>query len=347
MENGNGNQMQVVNGGISLETNETAATAVATQARAMVEARYVLAMKNPRDLDQVRQSMMKECRRPRFAEVAMYHKPIGKGIDGPSIRFAEMALRCMRNVNIMTLTVLDDRQKRIVKVCVNDVEANVEYSQDVTVTKTVERRNKKPGDAVVGERLNSTGEKVYILEATDDDILNKQNALISKAVRTLGLRVVPGDITDECMDIVVDTMRSKDKADPDAAKRKIFDSFAEIGVSVDNLKEYIGNDGSNLTPKELTTLRALFTAIKDGETSWAEAMDAQGKKKLSPEAPKTAQTLRQQYETLKLQMQAAGKLKELDGLLKGHGEESKRDEKTWNDADLQFLISNMERDLGK
>jgi hypothetical protein len=347
MENENRNQVQVVNGGISLETNETAATAVATQARAMVEARYVLAMKNPRDLDQVRQSMLKECTRPRFAEVAMYHKPIGKGIDGPSIRFAEMALRCMRNVNIMTLTVLDDRQKRIVKVCVNDVEANVEYSQDVTVTKTVERNSKNNDSVVVGERLNSYGKKVYIIEATDDDILNKQNALISKAVRTLGLRVVPGDIVDECMDKIVEIREADVKTDPDAAKRKVFDSFAEIGVSVDNLKEYLGSDGSNLTPKELTTLRALFTAIKDGETSWAEAMDAQGKKKLSPEAPKTAQTLRQQYETLKLQMSAAGKKKELDGLLKGHGEESKRDEKTWNDADLQFLISNMERDLGK
>jgi len=342
----NGNQLQVANGGVLVETNETAATAVATQARAMVEARYVLAMKNPRDIDQVRQNMLKECKRPRFAEVAMYHKPIGKGVDGPSIRFAEMALRCMRNVNIQTYTVLDDSKKRIIKVCVNDVEANVEYSQDITVTKTVERKKKTAGMVVLSERMNSFGEKVYIVEATDDDILNKQNALISKAVRTLGLRVVPGDITDECMDIVVDTMSSRDKADPDAAKHRVFDSFAEIGVTVDNLKEYLGNDGSNLSPKDLMTLRALYTAIKDGETSWKEVMESKGNKKLNPETSgKPEQTLRQKYETLKLQMQAAGKQKELEGLLKGHSEESKRNEKTWNDADLQFLCSNMEKDL--
>lgn len=338
-----GNELQIAES-MLVGTSETAATAVAVQARALVEARYILAMKHPRDLDQVRQSMMKECRRPRFADVALYHKPIGDGIEGPSIRFAEMGIRCMRNIDISTLTVLDDNKKRIVKVSVNDIEANVPYSQDITITKSVERRSKKAGDVVLGERLNSKNQKVYIIEATDDDILNKQNALISKAIRTLALRLIPGDIVDECMDIVTDTIKNKIKADPDAEKRKIFDAFGEVGVTVENLKEYLGNDGSTLTPKELTTLRGIYTAIKDGETTWMEVMD---EKKPKVEGSAAKQNPRQIYETLKLQLGQAGKLKEINDIIKGRAEVSGHTEKTWDDEDLKALNQQMEEELKK
>ena len=120
------------------------------------------------------------------------------------------------------------------------------------------------------------------MEATDDDILNKQNALISKAVRTLGLRLLPGDILEECMDAVIETQRSKDAVDPDAAKRKIFDSFGTVGVQVKDLQEYLGHPGETLTPKELTDLRGLYSALKDGETSWREIMDSKAAADAAP-----------------------------------------------------------------
>ena len=70
---------------------ETTAGALAAQAKAAVEARYIMAMQRPRDWDQVRLSLLKECDRTNFAEVAIYRKPVGQGIEGPSIRFAEAA----------------------------------------------------------------------------------------------------------------------------------------------------------------------------------------------------------------------------------------------------------------
>ena len=69
---------------------DTAATAVAAQAKALVEARYIMALRRPRDMDVVREKMLKECMRPSFAAVARYVKPIGqdraKWRPGPSIR---------------------------------------------------------------------------------------------------------------------------------------------------------------------------------------------------------------------------------------------------------------------
>ena len=61
------------------------------------------------------------------------------------------------------------RSKRIVRVTITDLEANVPYSQDVTIAKTIERRQKKDGDTVITTRTNSYGDLLYILEATDDD----------------------------------------------------------------------------------------------------------------------------------------------------------------------------------
>lgn len=256
---------------------DTASTAVAAQAKALVEARYIMALRRPRDMDVVRERMLKECTRPSFAAVARYTKPIGKDRSkwptGPSIRFAEAAVRHMTNITVETMTVYDDREKRIVRVTVTDLEANVPYSQDVTIAKTIERRQKREGDTVLSTRTNSYGDTLYILEATDDDIINKQQALISKAVRTLGLRLIPGDIVDECMDQVLVTQANADAEDPDSAKRKLFDAFGHLGVRTEQLKEYLGHDAATLAPKELVDLRALYAAIRDGEATWRDVMD--------------------------------------------------------------------------
>jgi len=266
------------NGNLPTPLAETSTAAFAAQQRALIEARYIMAMQRPRDMDQVRERMLKDARRPSFAAVARYHKPVGKGVEGPSIRFVEAALRNMGNLITETATIFDDEGKRIVRVSVTDFEANVIYSQDVTVTKTVERKQLKQGDVPISSRLNSYGQMTYLLPGTDDDVLNKQNALISKAVRTLGLRVIPGDLVDEAMRLVLSTQRNEDARDPDAAKRAILDSFASIGVTAAGIRDWLGHDAAALTPKELTDLRAIYSAIRDGETTWKSVMDEKRKK---------------------------------------------------------------------
>ncbi len=322
-----------------LSQENQSAFAVAVQYRALVEAKYVLALKKPRDLEEVRQKMIKECRRPRFAESAKYRKPIGNMVEGPSIRFAEMAIRCMGNIISQTLCVLDDDKKRIIKVIVTDIEQNIEHSVDVTINKTIERKSKKLGDIVLGERLNSKGEKVYVLQSTEDELLIKQNALISKSLRTLGLRLVPGDIVDECMEIVDNVIKNNIQDDPDA-KRKIFDSFYEIGVSADDLKSYIGHD-SNLSPKELKNLRQIYVAIKDGEATWSEVMSS----KDNSDLPQITQSPRQKYETLKLQLTVKNKTDILNDIIKAKTEVTGRQENEFTDEDYIDIINQLSREM--
>lgn len=263
---------------------ETASSAVAAREKAAIEARYIIALKRPRDMESVRVKMLKECDRPRFAEVARFKKPVGKRevngrwvdqfVEGPSIRFAEVALRCMMNVYPEQSIVYEDDAQRIVRVTVTDLEGNVSYSSEILVKKTVERKKPREGQEVISARENSSGQKVYLVYASDDEVLIKQNALISKAIRNNGLRLVPGDIIEECMDRIIETQRARDKEDPDAAKRKVIDAFAETGIEPSDLQAYLGHSLDRIQPVELADLRAVYAALRDGETTWEAVMDA-------------------------------------------------------------------------
>src|SRR3990172_2535966 len=136
---------------------EIAVSAAAAQAKAMVESRYYMALRQPRNWDQVRQDILHECKRPAFAKnkSAWYIKPIGKGVEGLGIRFVEVALRCMRNVLVETIMVHEDESKEILRVAVTDLEANVTYPLDVKVTKTVERSKPDSDGAFISVRKNN------------------------------------------------------------------------------------------------------------------------------------------------------------------------------------------------
>jgi hypothetical protein len=257
---------------------ETAAVAVAAQAKAAVEARYLLALKQPREWMEVRARLLKECQRPGFAQSGIYRKPIGKDQSkwptGPSIRFAEAALRSMTNVLPETMVVFEGDDRRIIQVSVTDLEANVTYTAQVVIQKTVERRN--PNGEVLGQRKNSYGDDVYILRATEDDLLNKQNAQVSKALRTLALRLLPGDILDECMDVMQATRHAEIKQDPGAAKKRLVDAFESVGIGPTDLAAWLRHSLDRIQPAEIAELREIYSAIKDGEATWEAVMEARG-----------------------------------------------------------------------
>lgn len=254
---------------------ETASSAVAAQSKAMVEARYIMAMQRPRDWDQVRQDLIKECKRPSFAhnKSAYYIKPIGKGVEGLGIRFVEVALRCMKNVLVETTMIFEDELKEVHRVSVTDLESNLTYPLDVRVSKTVERSKPMDDGSYISVRMNSFNKPTYTVIANDDDLLNKRAALISKAIRTLGLRIIPGDMQDEAESIIKEVRRNKAAQDPDAERKLIADSFAAIGVKASDLGAYLGHSLDTCSPSELVDLRGIYGAIRDGEATWKSFMD--------------------------------------------------------------------------
>lgn len=278
--------------GTSLEVGNAATKALEAKARADIEARWIMALRRPRNLDDVRQDILAECRRPGFADVAIYSVPRGETrIEGLSIRFAEVAVRCMGNMQPDAVTIYDDETTRIVRVTVTDYETNVTWSKDITIKKTVERKYLKKGQRSHGERENSYGERVYVVDATDDDVNTKEAALVSKAARTLILRSIPGHIQDEAFNVCAKIAADKTAKDPDAARVAMLDSFAGLGVKPSEIEQYLGHTTERMAPVEVESLRRLFVSIRDGETSWADALgEAIAKAPKAKAAPAPAAT---------------------------------------------------------
>jgi hypothetical protein len=271
-------------------TNETSAMVLAAQAKALVEARFTIAHHKPRNLESVRQRLLNLCKDPGFSEEALYCKPMGGkrddeedgderrggGVEGLSIRFVEAALQILRNVDTSSTAIYDDHEKRIVRITVADMEENVAFSTDVTIKKTVERRSLRRGeeDLVIRQRTNSWGKPVYIRWATDEEILDKVNALTSKAIREAGKRLIPADIRAEAERTIRATLAKQDQAvSPSAARRKILDNFFAIGVDADMVAELLGHDRAEWTPKEIQRLRGTFVALREGLATWDEILE--------------------------------------------------------------------------
>mgnify|MGYP006171238777 CR=1 FL=1 len=259
----------------AMERRDSAAAALAERAKAEVQARYIVALQCPRDLDEVRVRVLDHCKRPFFADKARYSKPVGgNSIEGPSIRFVETALGEYGNVMPESTIVHEDDRKIVVRVTVTDLERNITHAAEATVNKTVERKFLKQGQRALSTRVNSYGDQVHLVEATDDEVANKKASTESKLIRNLGLRILPADIVEEAMSIVKGVQEAGIKADPAAEKRKLIDAFHELGVNPKDLAAYLGHDVDKVVPAELLDLRAKYAALKDGETTWQAVMDS-------------------------------------------------------------------------
>lgn len=277
----NQNALATVDQGSELAApgQETSTAGQSALARAQVEARYLVALRRPRNLDQVRTDILRDCKRTAFAEKALYRLPFyknddGSAVTGLSIRFAEAALAYMGNNEARATVVYEDEAHVILNCSVTDLERNTSYSVDVDVPKTTEKRTIKDGDRPVGQRLNSKGQVVYLVPANSMDMAKRKAAEVSKAVRTNGLRLVPAWIKEEAVETIRATLESDAASDPDAARRRLVDAFVAVGVQPRDLSTYLGHDLSGASPAELADLRTVYTAVKDGVATWHDILAA-------------------------------------------------------------------------
>jgi len=275
------------------EYTEQNVSMVQQYATARIQSAYMVALQRPRQVEVIRQDVLKECKRPSFcapddtkngSSLAIYRVPRGSvkkadgswesnNIQGPTIRFAEMLLRAWKYLSIEVNPMGEDDHQRLLQVICTDYQSCNFTSEIVTVPKTVERKKTKPMDEIISQRTNSYGDPLYIVKATDDELAMRTNALVSKARRNLILQAVPGWLIEEAIDQVRETARTKDAQDPDAAKRKLYDAFGALGVTAAQLDEYLGHTNA-LSPAELEDLRGYYSGIREGFTTWSAVIAA-------------------------------------------------------------------------
>lgn len=259
---------------------ETQGSALAARAQAEVQARYIVAMQRPRNVEQFRSRLLEHCKRPGFAEIASYAKPVGGDLKrGPSIRFVETALQEFGNVIPDETITYDDDMRRITRVSITDLERNITYDGDVLVEKTVERRSPRDGDEVLGSRRTTEGHTVYKVRATEDDFATKCAAACAKKARNLGLKIIPRDIVDEAGALCRATRETTDAKDPAAARRVIADNFVSLRVFPVDLDAFLGHPFDQASPAELDELRAAYMGVRDGEVRWVDLVEFQRHKR--------------------------------------------------------------------
>jgi hypothetical protein len=264
-------------------TRDLSPTAAAAAAKAEIEALIISARKWPRDEDVFREKVLKTCRRPGFANTALYHKPVGrkKNAQGQweeafaidwTIGSIQTMLQHFGNVRVVARITFEDSDQALLTVQVLDLERNIGYSTDAMLDKLIERKEVKAGRKARGMRENSFGDTVFLVEATRDEFRNVVGAERSKLIRDNGKRLLPRDILDEARLEVDRTLANETAKDPDAMKKKVLDGFASIGISAALLKEYLDRPLETLTAKDFTDLRALFNGLKEGAFVWSDVM---------------------------------------------------------------------------
>ena len=267
---------------------ERSSTALAQRARTEVEAAYELALKFPRDLDDMATKLTRSCRNPAFAEQALYTIERGSNkISGPSIRFAEECLRLYRNVKSTRRMVYDGENSRTIVVALTDLENNITVEQELEISKVVERRFPQKGDQILGKRPNSRGEDVFQVRATMDDMRMKEGAEVARARRNLILEVIPSWITRDAREHVERTLAQGYKDDPDGTTKRLLQGFADRGIAPSHVKEYLGREEvGRLSKAEYDELRGVMVALIEGGVTWGELVEQKAQARGGGEAEK-------------------------------------------------------------
>jgi hypothetical protein len=234
-------------------------SALEAMQRAEVDIQLSTAKRYPRELSKVKQSMMSFATLDQeTAESCFYVLPrAGKKIEGPSVRLAEIAVSCYKNLRagsriIQTVTT-GDNPHVVVQAVAHDLENNVAV--------TIEKRR----------RITKKRSKDFIDE---DDINLAANAGSAIAFRDAVFKVVPLALIKPCFEAAKKVAIGDAKSLGD--RRNIaLDKLAKMGVDKDRVLASLQKTSvETIDLGDLEILFGAFTAIKDGQTTIDEAFPA-------------------------------------------------------------------------
>jgi len=271
--------------GQEVQVGDNLSISAQAQERAQIETAAMLAnMKPARDLDTIRSAVMRTVEDPAIAESWFYRRPAGRKfnqesrqweeemIEGPSIRAAEVLMQSYGKLYVSSRHIYEDRERVLLAATVYDLEGINVVSADMMIEKTVERKNPREGQEVIGHRTTSTGGVVYRIVASSDEVRIKVGAERSRLVRNGILAQIPRGMVDEIGLKVKSVLSAEHKRDPNAARKKIFDRFSTVGVTPEQLKKYMDDKLDPVTPQHIDVLTGIFNSLKEGEYTWSELM---------------------------------------------------------------------------
>lgn len=254
--------------GVGQLANQVGAVASVAREEAEVKAAIVLARRFPRDEAASYTRIIRSCDRPSFAEGAAYRFPRGgQQVTGPSIDLARELARCWGNIRYGLRIVSSDEEQVHIKGYAYDLEMNNFTEAEDKFAKLVQRKNRQTG-------------KTEWVEPDERDLRELVNRRGAICVRNAILQLMPPDVVDDAMNRATDTLRKaaagEIKQDPAQAMRRMASAFAEFGVTSEMLEKKLGHPLAAMSPDEFTSLRQIYTSMRDGQSKREEHFEVGG-----------------------------------------------------------------------
>lgn len=241
------------------------AQAVAVAAAAMQEVRSGMEMARayPRNEDECRSKVIRQCQRKSLAAVAEYDFKHGRRIRGPSIQLLEQVARCWGNLYYGHRVLIDTDTDRTIDCYAYDLETGTRSSQQVNFKK-------------MHLRKDDDGKSRWVPVYDERELRWLTNAHASVAIRNCLERVMPQDLVEDAAEECRQTKLKDAKKDPDAFLKGVIDGFAKLAppVSAQELTNYLGHPIVDLknNSEALVKMRGLWQALKEFETTWSQAV---------------------------------------------------------------------------
>lgn len=234
-------------GGSIISTNASVAIA---QTRELAESVAAIQMAKmfPRDMIAVAEDVKRECMRPELAQRAVYayaRKGATAPITGPSIRLAEVLVRCMGNIDAGWREIEQAPEWIKCEAYAWDKEKNSRHTVTFTVSKFRHTRN--------GDYLLTDPRDLY--EKCANEAARRKRACI--------LAVAPGDTVDMAVEQCGETLKANADTSPEGVK-KLLEAFRQFAVTKADIERRIQRKIESILPAQVVDLRNVYNSLKDG-----------------------------------------------------------------------------------
>jgi hypothetical protein len=249
-----------------------------------VQVAMLSAKRFPRDEVTATARIKATCQRSSLAEQAIYTYPRGgQKVSGPSIRLAEAIAQNWGNIEAGVIELDNKDGKSEMMAYAWDLETNTRVAKIFSVE---HKRDTKQGSKILTD-----GRDIY--EATANFGARRMRACI--------LSVVPGDVVEMAVIECKKTLADKDQRPVEEIVSSLIKTFKELGVSKEQLEQFVGKPLTKVLKEELVDLRGVYKAINDGQakvTDYFKPLQTseEDKAKIKEDAKAAAAKLKQEAE---------------------------------------------------
>ena len=230
--------------------------AMVAQTEGEIKGMMILARQFPRDTDLAFARALQHCKRPGFAQEAMYVFPRGgTKIEGPSVKMSRALATSWGNLRAgFRIASIDEEYIHLVGFCL-DLETNTWQEYPSKFKRLVQRKR--------------DGKTIWVRpdERDQRELTGRHGAICE---RNAVLKVLPPDLVSECVTATKRTLelaaRGEIEEDREKAIRSIVVGFHSLLVTRDHLEDYLGHPIEAISPEELADLRGVYRSIAEGNT---------------------------------------------------------------------------------